>query len=649
MSRNITALTPTQSIAPLIDITEGKSFVVHKGAKTIRYFVLPATSGGNFSGGNNGTTTFNVFLPSKETILDRNIYLRAKVTHYAKSANTDDTTGLFVDNKDAPRPFPITSLIKTATIDFDNNGVQLNVNKVHKHLANYYYDQEDLISSSSSTPSLLDNQFYYYGGGNNNVLAFNKDTSYDSVPPRGAFGVLSMVNSHNGTNKISSLTQSYLETLPISPLLLKNDMNDEEGLTNISNIKISLTFESGQTSFIKAFSHDILTITTNTINGTTLNPETLRFINTTNNANNRVLQEYYTNIDSIELIIGMVTVQDTMIVPPIVNYEYTQISYTETSDTAEVPPYLLLSTNTKTTIQSNNIQLSQIPHWVQMQAHLPESLTYDIGAEASAAGDVTTFAAAPLPAYSLPDSYFPILGIDMTVGNQSGILATASQQQLFNMNIKNGLSFRTFTESGLGSSVMLLTYGVNGSGTYERPIGAPLRLRFGEDIPLNDPLMAPGLSMNLNFQVDLKVINNFKVAKKPVITLIFGYEGVATFDRARGVFFNTSVLTKEDVLDTTKEVDWSDVQPSSYGGSFLGKLKKLAKRTGRTISHVAQAAPGYVQKGIELAEKAAPYAERAAEIAAMSGLGYGNGGCCGNALVGGRTLSRKQMQKRLAY
>lgn len=653
MSRNVDRLTPTQSIAPLIDITEGKSFVVHKGAKTIRYYVLPATSGSGKAyidggTGNNGTTTFNLFFPSKDTIIDRNVYLRTKVTHVLKTNNTSNVV-LLRDGQDASNSFPVTNMIKTCTVDFDNNGVQLNVNKVHKHLVHYYYDQEDLYKSSSLTPSLLDNSLYFNQvGSNNNVLAFNKDTSYDSVPPRGAFPIQSLTGGLVGaTANTYTLTQTYVETLPMSPLLLKSGIFDEEGLTNISNLKISITWESGKTSFEKAFCHNIITYTTNTFNGSTINPITLTIQNTANNDQRVVLDDYYSNIDSVELIIGMVSVQDTMIVPPIVNYEYTQLSYIENIASA-VPPNTNASTVSGTSISSSNIQLSQIPHWVQFQVNLPENSTYNIGAVDQAG------AAYPVPAYSVPNAYFCINGIDLTIGNQSGILATATPQQLYNMNVKNGLSFKTYADSCYNGVFIKAYPTINATPayvppTYDLPSGSPLRLRIGEDIQLNDPLMAPGLSMNLNFQATLKVVNSYKVNVSPTITIIFGYEGVATFDRARGVFFNTSVLTKEDVLDTTKEVDWADVQPDSFGGSFLGKLKKLAKRTGRQVSHLAQAAPGYVQKGIDLAERAAPYAERAAEVAAMSGLGYGKGGCAGAALVGGKTLSRKQMAKRLAY
>jgi hypothetical protein len=304
----------------------------------------------------------------------------------------------------------------------------------------------------------------------------------------------------------------------------------------------------------------------------------------------------------------------------------------------------------KKTITLNNIQLSQVPRWVMF------CVFNDCNDSCYQLSDGTTNV--DVPYYGQTSTYCPITNCNITVGNETGILSTASSKNLYQMNVKNGLKNVSWQTSGMHGLLLPSVSTMDNTNTtatfgWLSPIGCPLKLMFGEDIQINDPLLAPGVSSNINFSATLEVCCPYTTTSATIpvtVQTIFCYDGVCTISRDQGgVYFSTSVIDKQDVIESSNSViDGSMLDARTYGdGSFMKKLKKFTRSVARNLPQYIDKGLDYAKKGVEFAEQHKGDIAKAAATTAM--LAAGNGGVLvGGRLVGGaQTMSRGQLRKRV--
>jgi hypothetical protein len=149
-----------------------------------------------------------------------------------------------------------------------------------------------------------------------------------------------------------------------------------------------------------------------------------------------------------------------MKIPAIISYPYAQITNFVYSDGTTITP------NTpKFQMTSVSVQLQSIPHLMYVNVRkLASTLTVND-----------------------PDSSIPITGINLTWTNQSGILSTLTQENLYAICLKNGLkqSWAMFSGRPFISYGKFLDTGNLYQKTFYGP-SAAVCLEFGSDIQLLD-------------------------------------------------------------------------------------------------------------------------------------------------------------------
>jgi hypothetical protein len=145
-----------------------------------------------------------------------------------------------------------------------------------------------------------------------------------------------------------------------------------------------------------------------------------------------------------------------MRIPDSIAYPYAQITNFVYSDGATITP-----STPKFQMTSASVQLQSIPHLMYVNVRkLSSSLTLND-----------------------PDFSIPIIGMNLTWTNQSGILSTLTQENLYAICLKNGLkqSWSIFSGKPFKSYDKFLDTNVLYEKTFYGP-SAALCLEFGSDI-----------------------------------------------------------------------------------------------------------------------------------------------------------------------
>jgi hypothetical protein len=166
------------------------------------------------------------------------------------------------------------------------------------------------------------------------------------------------------------------------------------------------------------------------------------------------------------------------------------------------------------------------------------------------------------------DAFLAIERVDVTFENRSGLLGTATPEDLYQISVSNGCNLSW--------------------EQYNRHKGSVLALQFGKDIGLDDGL-APGVRGNYSIQVTVTFRNpgvnpfNFEAWQS--------YQMVGTLELMRGSGRATiGNLMAGEVLSASQHgMSYYDVYPSMvYGGSFWSSLKHIVSKVGKGIGKAAK-------------------------------------------------------------
>jgi hypothetical protein len=187
-----------------------------------------------------------------------------------------------------------------------------------------------------------------------------------------------------------------------------------------------------------------------------------------------------------------------MRIPETISYPYAQITNFVYSDGATITP-----STPKFQMTSASVQLQSIPHLMYVNVRkLSSTLTVND-----------------------PDFSIPITGINLTWTNQSGILSTLTQENLYAICLKNGLkqSWAMFSGKPFKSFGKFLDTNALFEKTFYGP-SAAVCLEFGSDIQLLDGDY-PGKAGVWNLQVQVTCANNRPENYIAQLELIFVYHG----------------------------------------------------------------------------------------------------------------------------
>ena len=316
----------------------------------------------------------------------------------------------------------------------------------------------------------------------------------------------------------------------------------------------------------------------------------------------------FSNIQ-VALVSAALTFQYTtppiqMTIPQTLSYDYTDIAVYPTVSSA------LLGSGASATLPMNTVVLNSIPSKMYVWASYS-----DTSADISKA-----------------DTFFRIDGVDISFGNQSGILASANSRDLYQISVENGLN-TTFSQ-------------------WDKHIGSVLALSVGENLQL-PPGQAVGLRGSFTMRMNVRVTNLFATAEYPTLWVVCVSDGVLQVVNMQNgspgtVLRSIGVLSPDDIM---KAFDNKEISPYSRPQSMMGgrmhyggkvdwrRVWDTIKSVGKTVSGVAAAAAPFV----------AP--ELALPVAAANRLIQGSaliGGNSGGSLIGGAQLSRAQLRRMLA-
>lgn len=590
MSLNyIKELDPTLVVDTRIDLTDKKNadFAVYKGPKNADFYEISPTSGPSSE---NGTSDFTYTLPSRQNIINRVIYLKGQVTYSLQTTAVNNTSGrlnggqrLFQQGNWGPRSWPLNRMIQTLQLDFDGNQVSVNLEEIFDVQTNYMFIEEELKTFSTTSPTLLDNSFLFAGtAANSSPLGYFSNIGTGFVPTRSSFQLKRFTNPAiaDGTSGTAILEYNFCEPINISPLITKALKEyTSEGLSGISTLKIKITWKSPQEMFDKSFCYNILDEYKPTLTNAVIDtpaPENLGTLGAGVNFN----QSNYTRsakVDELKAIISILTLPDgSAIPPPINNYDYVRHEHHRKGPKTIDPLGDVI-------VDSDNFNLSGIPHSMIVWGVVAKN-----GAVARNIVGRTN-----IPEFSLPNAYIPITKIEVKIGNQPYVLSDVKPSTLFLMNVNNGCRFKNFSSSGMDGSGGLTVLDQNqGAVNVLLPIGAPLMLKFGKDIPIMDSTLAPGVAVNLqlNFRVTFK--NYTSQPLEIEMRCLFLYEGSFTVS-TMGSSYVTTPLLRSDVITAPErggEIDASELSPENLdgkaliAGSFIGKLKKFGNKTWKFLN-----------------------------------------------------------------
>lgn len=601
MSLSLDNLNLIQTVDPRINVERLKKleYAVETCGQFNSYNVVPIT--------NLSSSGFSVSAnpPSRNVFIDRKFYLLMSFTltfvgtsagagvTLLQTAGLLNATGVSAAGNtayyDCPRAYALSNALSNIQISLNGDTISTNLNEYIRALTRYKNEVamcQDRFSSM--LPSMLDQSVNY-----SDLNGFARDPmrgygdNFYQTPRGGYWGALVTRNDSTGApGDIATVVLNVIEPIYLSPLD-PSCSGERPNFYGIDTINLVGTFNGrGNTaagSLISAlWSHKQLPAP----------------------AVQSVFSSFNVVVNNGAALFQYITPDLSMVpkIPRSLVYDYVNpIFYSTTSNTS-------VAAGAPVTLNLQNVQLNSVPDrmyvWVSNRDQ-----------------DVTLYNTDtywPLGA-SLPVTNLSVNGglvqnaLNITFNNQTGILSTATNFDLYQIAAKNGCN-GNFNQFSSGVSTVL-------------------SLKFGEDINLPN-LVSAGSRGSYNISLQLQVVNPYTTTQIPSINVVFMNTGTYTIQDGQNLR-NTGILTENDVLKTGIMQEIPMNQPKAMdalGGLNWGDILNFFKKGARTALNVGKIAapllgPEFVP-GISIAD----------QIARSVGVGK---------MRGGKKLTRAEMMKRL--
>lgn len=594
--------------ARIADITATEVFGVQSSAAQSTYQQFQAVSASNSS------IVFNVQIPSENIVIDRHLLLSSQLALEITATGVPIGAQAFQYGlTDCLQAFPLNSLFTTTQATINNVSVSTNLQDVLPMLMRMN-DKRMLSRYNSLTPSLPDSAYGEYKsapGSNNNPLAGYTNASYDEdFEPRGSYALdFIQIDRYAGgvfqDNSPIALAPTdvfkiFIKVTLTEPFLaLSPFVNCEPscgaGLVGVNNMSMVLNVDSS----------------------------CKRVFSTANNAVNLAgdgLTGYITNIalgwadapnGGASQAVGFLNTRLLFNFLSLQPEQYAKISTKNVVPFLDYPRYLTtfasgtnIAPGASSTLTSQSIQLNQIPDLILITARVPMSSQN----------------------WNYASSFLTIDGISINFNNASGLLASATQQDLYNLSFRNGSAQSYYEFKGRAAINDNAT-----GGTADVPTtGSLLVLNPVFDFSLPSYLSASSLGQ-YQFQFNLRVTNqlDFTIAQ-PEICIITMNSGIFATQQGTSQIF-TGILTKEQVLRTKEQNPVPHLASDEYKRMVGGKLQN---RGMGSLMKMVKEARGAVEPAVSKVMK---------DIKSAMG-----GASSGGAMSGGAISGGKKSQSKLA-
>jgi hypothetical protein len=616
MSLSYQKLTPVLVTDPVTDVTDVNSYAVLQGGSKISWKAFTSTAIAASS------IQFTACPPSANVITDRAIRATIPIrltfngTITTSNGSYAPVTSLLNAGLDAPRFLPLAGSLETLQVNINNDSISIPMSDVIHPLTRYNINEHLRTHEYSTSLSYPDQSFNYADlvGTNRNPLANYGDSIDGTAIPRGGypFTVVSNpgVTATTGGVATTAVVDLYVtEYLYLSPMYWGCATNDCQGFYNVNSMDLNLNF-LGQAGF-RMWSHCPLVSTSGAITVTS----NITSISVQFNGFTSPAFSYPQNFPQMlfKYLTPNILTKEILSPTKAITWPYFNVQRYPT-DIGAVSYGM-----SPTPLSSNNIQLSSIPRRIYIFARPTNAVLQS--------------------RCDLTDCYLVLNNVSVQWANQNTLLSSASQVQLYDINVKNHSSQSWSSWSGLGLNNSAFPPSVNAD--MYGGVGSILCLEMGTDIQL-DGDEAPGLSGQYQLQVQayMQNLNSSGAWDNIPMTLyiITISEGTFTIPGIGSAQHQDAPLSKGDILDSQSQpgVNYRKVQ-SLNGGDFLSSLRDFGntindflKRT-KIISTVSGLIPHPIAQGISSAAR---------------NLGYGDdeGGV---AIQGGRRMTKAELQSRL--
>ena len=604
-----------------LNVTDAVSYAVHKGGQNMTSAQFQAISQ------TPSAISWNIQVPSEQTIIDRRVMWKSTVLLKLTATATAQNQGqmpIDLALTDALAPFPLHQLASVMTATINNNSVSINIRDVLPALMRFN-DRRELERYNGMTPVAFDILASYQDGvgANLNPLGGWNNSADNDLFARGSFSIdaIGAVASPSNlqacpaslpiplipagqpnTTAQSQVQDIYIqftvtEPLLLSPFIFADPKSNNQGFYGVQNM--NFVFNIGDASRVWR------TALANVGAGTTPYGNTfITSASVVSFAGSQLIFNFLTPHPS-DLMSARNAVPfyelPRFISAPNVLVPSSYNPAVQASNTLVVPQTKILATS--------SLQLNQIPDRLIIQVRNPLNKT----------------------AWGQPDAFLVISQLSINFNNQSGILASATQQDLYRYSVENGSNQSWLEFSGFAT----VPDPASGCGRRLATSGSLLVLEFGKDIQLTEDYYSAGSLGNFNLQINLTVFNQFSYDITPEIVLITMNSGLFVNERGTSSTY-TGILTKADVLSASaQEPYFQSSVKRMVGGGFLDSLKSVA---GKVLPHLLKHGKE------ELGKSDHPVAKLA--HSALGAMGYGSSGGQGSS-GGGSSGGRMRLADRL--
>ena len=594
--------------ARIADITPTEVFGVQSSASQSTYQQFQAVSASNSS------IVFNVQIPSENIVIDRHVLCASTVSLQITATNVPIGAQVFQYGlTEALQAFPLNSLMTTVQATINNVSVSTNLQDVLPMLM-VMSDRKVLSKYNSLTPSLRDAHWGEYKDApatNANPLASYNNSSYDEAfEPRGAFSldflqidryVAGVYTDHSPISTATTnvfkifLTVSLAEPfLALSPFVnCEPEMN--AGLVGVNNMSMVLNIDSTCRRVLSTANNSV--VGGNSLVGY-ISSVQLGWADAPDGFSSKPI-----GFENTRLLFNFLSLQPE---------QYAKISTKNVVPYLDYPRYLTTFNNAQSVsvggtqvLTSQSIQLNQVPDLILICARVPMSSQN----------------------WNYSSSFLAIRNISINFNNASGLLASATQQDLYNLSYRNGSS-QSFYEFRGRADV-----NNNASGGVSRvpTTGSLLALNPVYDFSLPSYLSSSSLGQ-YQLQFNLTVENQFDYSIIPEICIVTINSGVFATQQGTSQIF-TGILTKEQVLRTKEQNPVPHLASTEYRRLVGGKLQNRGMGSLGKMVKGPMAAAGMSAAGMS--------------AAGMSAAGMSAGAMCGAGISGGKK-SVSKLAKHLA-
>ncbi len=512
-------------------ITDQVDYGVYSGASqnTFQQFNATTASASNIS--------FNVQVPSENIIVDRNVFISSKVNFTVAMSGSTGNVPFNIGQNDALQAFPLNKLFTTSSCTINNTNVSTNTADVIDCLLKQI-SVEDLQKYEGMCPTFPDGAYKLFtdsqstanGPLNGYKLSSynNLNTSRGSYPItvngfwRSAGGTITKDLTTTANTDVVYFNCSVNLTEPLiglSPFLFGGDNQyNGQGLVGINSMNFVFNIDSTCKRF---WSHSNWN---NAVSGNWTYNVSLGNMSATTTSGAVVVGTSLPAFQDTNLLFNFLSSQPTDL-----------INSKNVVAISDFPRYILtnntssLNANSTATVTCQNVQLNQIPDrlFIFVRKQLSQQDTRDSA------------------------TFFPIKNISVNFSNASGLLSSATQQDLYQMSVANGLNMNWVEWSGYAGSFLANTYsGTIAVGNFKVPTcGSILVLNPAKDLSLPSYLSNGSIGA-FSLQFNITVENNTATTTPIEVVLVSQNSGVFVTQSGSSSIY-TGLLTKQMVLDAS--------------------------------------------------------------------------------------------------